>query len=78
MLPTIAGSIPHPFARPAGCPFHPRCTSAVACGTAADGVCYDHHTPELMEIEQGHSVSCHLYRSGVAVDVVAAEPVGSA
>ena len=24
-LATIAGSIPHPFARPAGCPFHPRC-----------------------------------------------------
>src|SRR5260370_34531981 len=24
-LPTIAGSIPHPFNRPRGCPFHPRC-----------------------------------------------------
>jgi len=24
-LPTIAGSIPHPHNRPAGCPFHPRC-----------------------------------------------------
>ena len=25
-LPTIAGSISHPHNRPAGCPFHPRCT----------------------------------------------------
>ena len=24
-LPTIAGSIPHPFNEPPGCPFHPRC-----------------------------------------------------
>ena len=24
-LPTIAGSIPHPYNRPPGCPFHPRC-----------------------------------------------------
>ena len=41
-LPTISGSIPHPFNRPAGCPFHPRCTkfmprplrSAPACAAA--------------------------------------------
>ena len=24
-LPTISGSIPHPFNSPSGCPFHPRC-----------------------------------------------------
>ena len=24
-LPVITGSLPHPFNRPAGCPFHPRC-----------------------------------------------------
>ena len=27
-LPTIAGSIPHPFDRPKGCAFHPRCRLA--------------------------------------------------
>ena len=27
-LATIAGSIPHPYARPGGCPFHPRCNDA--------------------------------------------------
>ena len=32
-LATIAGSIPHPYARPGGCPFHPRCHDAIA------GVC---------------------------------------
>ncbi|MBK6337146.1 MAG: ABC transporter ATP-binding protein [Betaproteobacteria bacterium] len=29
-LPTIQGSIPHPFNRPPGCPFHPRCTAFIA------------------------------------------------
>ncbi len=29
-LPTISGSIPHPFNRPPGCPFHPRCVSFIA------------------------------------------------
>ena len=35
-LPTIAGSIPHPFNRPRGCPFHPRCSEMIAgvCETA--------------------------------------------
>ena len=28
-LATIAGSIPHPLARPKGCPFHPRCPEAM-------------------------------------------------
>ena len=28
-LPTISGSIPHPFNKPKGCPFHPRCTYAI-------------------------------------------------
>jgi len=35
-LPTIAGSIPHPFDRPSGCAYHPRCTEIIAgrCETA--------------------------------------------
>lgn len=28
-LPTITGSIPHPFNKPKGCPFHPRCIDAI-------------------------------------------------
>ena len=53
-LPTISGAIPHPFNRPAGCPFHPRCTQAMA------GVC-DTLEPERVRIEDRHAVSCHLY-----------------
>ena len=35
-LPTIAGSIPHPFDRPGGCPYHPRCSEIIVgrCETA--------------------------------------------
>ncbi len=33
LLPTIAGSIPHPFNRPPGCPYYPRCAEFMA------GVC---------------------------------------
>jgi len=54
-LPTIAGSIPHPFARPAGCPFHPRCTEVIAGRCAVD-------VPELQRVGgDGQWVSCHLY-----------------
>jgi len=53
-LPTIAGSIPHPYNRPAGCPFHPRCPQAMR------GVC-DAAEPELHSIAEGHDVSCFLF-----------------
>jgi peptide/nickel transport system ATP-binding protein len=50
----IAGSVPHPYARPAGCPFHLRCTEFMA------GTC-DRRQPELRPIGDGHTVSCFLY-----------------
>jgi oligopeptide/dipeptide ABC transporter ATP-binding protein len=53
-LATIAGSIPHPYARPSGCPFHPRCTDFVA------GVC-EKSFPGEVAIGQRHDVACHLY-----------------
>ncbi len=53
-LPTIRGSIPHPFNRPPGCPFHPRCNRAVA------GLC-DARAPELRRIGEQQLVSCFLY-----------------
>jgi oligopeptide/dipeptide ABC transporter ATP-binding protein len=66
-LPTIAGSIPHPFARPAGCPFHPRCSEAIA------GRC-DVDVPEMLRLgANGTRVSCHLYDETV---IVKKEPVG--
>jgi peptide/nickel transport system ATP-binding protein len=53
-LPTIQGSIPHPFARPRGCPFHPR------CGEIRPEVC-PHRVTSLQPVAPGQSASCFLY-----------------
>jgi oligopeptide/dipeptide ABC transporter ATP-binding protein len=53
-LPTISGSIPHPFNKPKGCPFHPRCEKFMA------GKC-DVRTPTLESAGEKHWVSCFLY-----------------
>ncbi|MEO8676733.1 MAG: ABC transporter ATP-binding protein [Casimicrobiaceae bacterium] len=54
-LPTISGSVPHPFNRPTGCPFHPRCESFMPgrCDTAQ---------PPLVSVGEGRKVSCFLYQ----------------
>ncbi|MCX5821349.1 MAG: ABC transporter ATP-binding protein [Deltaproteobacteria bacterium] len=54
-LPTISGSIPHPFNRPKGCPFHPRCVSFIA------GRC-DAEDPLLQAVGEGRKASCFLYQ----------------
>ncbi len=53
-LATIAGSIPHPFARPSGCPFHPRCPDFMR------GTC-EKSFPVEVAIADNHAVACHLY-----------------
>lgn len=53
-LTAIAGSVPSPYVRPSGCPFHPRCPQAVP------GMC-DTIEPELMQVGERHVVSCLLY-----------------
>jgi len=53
-LTPIAGSVPHPYDRPAGCPFHPRCPQFMA------GRC-DREEPALRPVSAGHAVSCFLY-----------------
>jgi oligopeptide/dipeptide ABC transporter ATP-binding protein len=53
-LPTIAGTLPHPFNRPTGCPYHPRCDEVIA-NTCASGV------PRLQALPGGQSVSCFLH-----------------
>jgi oligopeptide/dipeptide ABC transporter ATP-binding protein len=55
-LATISGSIPHPFARPSGCPFHPRCPDFMR------GTC-DKTFPAEVAIAQSHAAACHLYTS---------------
>jgi oligopeptide/dipeptide ABC transporter ATP-binding protein len=63
-LPTIEGSIPHPFNRPAGCPFHPRCIEFMV------GVC-DQQLPSLQPVSEKQSASCFLYHD-VAEEMEAA------
>jgi peptide/nickel transport system ATP-binding protein len=53
-LPTISGAIPHPFNRPAGCPFYPRCPDVIA------GQC-NVHTPSLEQVTKVQQASCFLY-----------------
>ena len=53
-LPTISGSIPHPYNRPSGCPFYPRCESFMA------GTC-DVKEPTLITVNERQKVSCFLY-----------------
>jgi peptide/nickel transport system ATP-binding protein len=53
-LTPIAGSVPHPYDRPTGCPFHPRCPDFIA------GTC-DQREPALRTIDDRHAVSCFLY-----------------
>ena len=53
-LPVIAGTLPHPFNRPKGCPFHPRCPDAMPdrCETLI---------PAPQAFDDGRIVSCFLY-----------------
>jgi len=51
-LPVISGALPHPFNRPPGCPFHPRCPDAFARCSAA--------VPSLQPVG-GQFASCFLH-----------------
>jgi len=62
-LESIRGLIPHPFRRPKGCPFNPRCDQAIS------GVC-DEILPPRETIAPGRDVRCLLYS---AVDKVRAD-----
>ena len=53
-LPTIAGSVPHPYNRPPGCAFHPRCPQFVP------GTC-DRAEPALRPVGERQAASCVLY-----------------
>ena len=53
-LESIQGTVPIPINKPAGCGFYSRCPSAI------DGVC-NVRRPPLVEVEDGHKVSCFLY-----------------
>jgi peptide/nickel transport system ATP-binding protein len=52
-LPVISGALPHPFNRPAGCPFHPRCPDVMErCAQAV---------PSLQPVTPTQLASCFLH-----------------
>src|SRR5438132_338869 len=53
-LTPIVGAVPHPYDRPSGCPFHPRCADFMAA------TC-DRRAPSLRPVGDQHTVSCFLY-----------------
>ena len=53
-LPAITGSVPHPFDRPSGCGFHPRCPEAM------ESLC-DIVEPPTWTPADGREVACHLF-----------------
>jgi peptide/nickel transport system ATP-binding protein len=53
-LESISGSVPDPYSRVSGCPFHPRCPAAMP------GIC-DVTMPDETVIGDRHTVRCHLY-----------------
>ncbi len=53
-LDPIKGTVPDPYHRPMGCPFHPRCAEAIA------GWCAREHPP-LFELRDRRLVRCWLY-----------------
>ena len=51
---SIKGTVPHPFDRPAGCPFHPRCDDFIA------GQC-NRIDPQRALVSRDHNARCLLY-----------------
>ncbi|SHJ73526.1 ABC transporter ATP-binding protein [Paramaledivibacter caminithermalis] len=54
-LKKIKGETPNPIDLPKGCRFFPRCIKCMEICTKV--------APELVEVEKGHFVECHLYRT---------------
>ena len=59
-LASIVGSVPDPYNRPSGCPFHPRCASVL------QGRC-DRIRPRTTRLPDGRAVRCLLYAQDTEV-----------
>jgi oligopeptide transport system ATP-binding protein len=57
----LEGDIPNPANPPTGCTFHTRCPFKMDICTR--------DIPKLIEVEEGHSVACHLYPDGTDNDI---------
>jgi oligopeptide/dipeptide ABC transporter ATP-binding protein len=69
-LPTISGSIPHPYNRPPGCPFHTRCPDFMP------GLCNEYE-PALVPVGARQEAACFLYPE-VRAASAAPEPAAAA
>ncbi|SOC00347.1 oligopeptide transport system ATP-binding protein [Alloalcanivorax xenomutans] len=64
--PSVDGEVPSPIDPPPGCPFHPRCPHATdLCRREA---------PRPLDVEDGHSVACHLHDPSRAAEMNHSEP----
>ncbi|MFK7800127.1 MAG: dipeptide ABC transporter ATP-binding protein [Anaerolineae bacterium] len=55
----LHGEVPSPLNPPTGCSFHPRCPVAIdRC---------KHDVPELIEIDDGHAIACHVVSDAAAL-----------
>jgi len=70
-LEAIQGTVPDPYSTVAGCPFHPRCPSAIS------GLC-DRLVPVETAIEGSpwHTVRCHLYPGSTVESAADGHPNG--
>jgi peptide/nickel transport system ATP-binding protein len=62
-LESIVGSVPHPFRRPPGCTFGPRCPAFMP------GVC-DRAAPALLSVGERHTAACYLYATASEASTV--------
>jgi peptide/nickel transport system ATP-binding protein len=69
-LPTISGSIPHPYNRPEGCPFHTRCPSFMP------GLC-NIYEPALVPVARRQEAACFLYPEVRAASGIVEQASGS-
>jgi peptide/nickel transport system ATP-binding protein len=60
ILEFIPGAVPNPLQMPPGCPFHPRCTSAM-------DICKKTEPPEVT-LRHGHLIRCWLYKESPNID----------
>ncbi|MCY3781506.1 MAG: ABC transporter ATP-binding protein [Chloroflexi bacterium] len=58
---SIRGTVPHPFDRPSGCPFHPRCDDFIA--EKCDSI-----DPHRRMVSPNHSARCLLYSASIETD----------
>ena len=69
-LTAISGTVPPPYIRPPGCPFHPRCPQAMP------GVC-DVVEPKTIQMGEDHTVRCLLYDDKAVAVTTGATAAGS-